>query len=286
MDILKAEIERKKRQLDKNKDLLAPNKKYFKRGDLSARQEEEYWAKHQRLVKDPSKSEENNENHDSDGEDHKKKEEEKGTKIMPRKDVIRRLRERKEPILLFGETDHDAFERLKKLEASEPDFNIGGGYANDFKAAMDQVDQDYLNEMMTSSSSSSSKSTVLVKDDGTTKEDIEKMKEILGKGNSDTDQEIILKYLKFILKEWGDDINKKSEEEKRSLKGKVGSAMHAQTVSYMKPMFRKLKSKTMQEDILECLVGIIAYMLDRNYIRVIFLFIEIQALNPQTRHTV
>ena len=38
--------------------------------------------------------------------------------------VIRRLRERNEPILLFGETDHEAFERLKKLEASEPDFNI------------------------------------------------------------------------------------------------------------------------------------------------------------------
>ena len=38
--------------------------------------------------------------------------------------VIRRLRERNEPILLFGETEHEAFERLKKLEASEPDFNI------------------------------------------------------------------------------------------------------------------------------------------------------------------
>ena len=46
-----------------------------------------------------------------------------------------------------------------------------------------------------------------------------------------------------MLKEWGNDINKKSEEEKRSLKGKVGSAMHAQTVTYMKPMFRKLKSR-------------------------------------------
>lgn len=265
MDILKAEIERKKRQLDKNKDLLAPNKKYFKRGDLSARQEEEYWAKHQRLIKDPSRLAENGESHDSEGEDHKKKEEEKGTKIMPRKDVIRRLRERNEPILLFGETEHEAFERLKKLEASEPDFNIGGG-ANDFKAAMDQVDQEYFNEIM-SSSDSSSKPTVSVKDDGTTKEDIEKMKEILGKGDSDKDQEIILKYLKFILKEWGDDINRKSEEEKRSLKGKVGSAMHAQTVSYMKPMFRKLKSRTMQEDILECLVGIIGYMLYRDYIK-------------------
>ena len=38
---------------------------------------------------------------------------------------------------------------------------------------MDQVDQDYFAEMMKSSSSSESQSTVSVKDDGTTKEDIE-----------------------------------------------------------------------------------------------------------------
>ena len=38
---------------------------------------------------------------------------------------------------------------------------------------MDQVDQDYYAEMMKSSSSSESQSTVSIKDDGTTKEDIE-----------------------------------------------------------------------------------------------------------------
>ena len=38
---------------------------------------------------------------------------------------------------------------------------------------MDQVDQDYFAEMMKSSSGSESQSTVSVKDDGTTKEDIE-----------------------------------------------------------------------------------------------------------------
>ena len=50
MDLIKAEIERKKRQLQKNSDILAPNKKYFKRGDLAAKQEDEYWRKHERLI--------------------------------------------------------------------------------------------------------------------------------------------------------------------------------------------------------------------------------------------
>lgn len=37
--------------------------------------------------------------------------------------VIRRLREFNEPILLFGEAEYGAFVRLKKLESAEPDFS-------------------------------------------------------------------------------------------------------------------------------------------------------------------
>ena len=45
MDFLKAEIERKKRQIQE-KNVLQPQKKYFKRGDLAAVQEAEYLAKY------------------------------------------------------------------------------------------------------------------------------------------------------------------------------------------------------------------------------------------------
>lgn len=45
MDFLKAEIERKKRQIS-DKNVLQPEKKYFKRGDLVAVQEQEYLAKY------------------------------------------------------------------------------------------------------------------------------------------------------------------------------------------------------------------------------------------------
>lgn len=44
MDFLKAEIERKKRQISE-KNVMQPEKKYFKRGDLVAVQEKEYLAK-------------------------------------------------------------------------------------------------------------------------------------------------------------------------------------------------------------------------------------------------
>lgn len=38
--------------------------------------------------------------------------------------MIRRLRERSEPVRLFGESDYDAYQRLKKLEILEPEIKV------------------------------------------------------------------------------------------------------------------------------------------------------------------
>lgn len=43
--------------------------------------------------------------------------------MLPRHEVIRRLRERGEPILLFGESEIEAFKRLRKCEILEPEVN-------------------------------------------------------------------------------------------------------------------------------------------------------------------
>ena len=51
MDFLKAEIARKKRQMEST-SLIAPDKKYFKRGDLAAQQEQEYLEKHKPKTKE------------------------------------------------------------------------------------------------------------------------------------------------------------------------------------------------------------------------------------------
>lgn len=42
---------------------------------------------------------------------------------LPRHEVIKRLRERNEPILLFGESEIEAFKRLRKCEILEPEVN-------------------------------------------------------------------------------------------------------------------------------------------------------------------
>lgn len=43
--------------------------------------------------------------------------------MLCRQEVIRRLRERGEPILLFGESEVEAFKRLRKSEILEPEIN-------------------------------------------------------------------------------------------------------------------------------------------------------------------
>lgn len=46
MNFLKAEIERKRKQLQE-KQVVGPDKKYFKRGDLLQKEKEEYFKRHQ-----------------------------------------------------------------------------------------------------------------------------------------------------------------------------------------------------------------------------------------------
>ncbi|ENN82412.1 hypothetical protein HUJ04_008212 [Dendroctonus ponderosae] len=45
--------------------------------------------------------------------------------IVPRQEVINKLRDRGEPILLFGESEIDACKRLRKCELLEPEVNRG-----------------------------------------------------------------------------------------------------------------------------------------------------------------
>lgn len=52
---------------------------------------------------------------------------------------MRLLRERNQPIWLFGESDYDAFQRLKRVQLLEPESK---GLRNDLLTAMDKVDDD------------------------------------------------------------------------------------------------------------------------------------------------
>ncbi|CAH1784066.1 unnamed protein product [Owenia fusiformis] len=269
MDFLKAEIERKKKQLQKS-EVLKGDKKYFKRGELAAKQEEEYWQKHKRYKTEhptPSVSRLQDEEKADSGSDT-----ESGLQL-PRKEVKRRLRERGEPIRLFGESDLEAYQRLKKLEILAPEINKG--FRNDLKAAMDKVDADYLTEIIKTGSEQQTSNAydVKVKDEGVTEEDLKVWCQELG-DDDDKGQEILLKYFKYILYLWGCELNRRQDAVKKSTKGKLASALQSQTLEYLRPLFVSLKTKSTDKDILHSLMLIVKEMLQRQYLKANDLYYE------------
>ncbi|XP_046643434.1 pre-mRNA-splicing factor 18-like [Daphnia pulicaria] len=272
MDFLKAEMERKRKMLQ-DKDIMPSTKKYFRRGDLVAKEKEEYIKKHANSFavklsdgQGPSRI--------ADNEGGVLEEDGVTVAVLPRKEVIRRLRDRNEPIILYGESDIEAFRRLRKLEISEPEINRG--LRNDFQEAMERVDEAYLNDILATKKDEDDQS-----DDGSSKpkagdvkviadaisyEEILELSKDLGKGNGDLDLKIISQLLRLLLQIWGQKLNSRPEAEKRSVKGKRASATYGQTQQYLKPLFKKLRNKSIQDDILDSLTIIVGHLLDRNYV--------------------
>jgi pre-mRNA-splicing factor 18 len=122
---IRAEIERKRKNVE-SMNVLLPEKKCFRRGDLEAKHEEAYWKNYY------LKSDGNSTKASSSTDDTTEKATTVNEKLQlpPRTDVIKKLRERNQPIRLFGETDTDTCRRLRLLETTEPELK---GQRNDFK---------------------------------------------------------------------------------------------------------------------------------------------------------
>ncbi|KAJ8894615.1 hypothetical protein PR048_007279 [Dryococelus australis] len=67
---------------------------------------------------------------------------------------------------------------------------------------------------------------------------------------------------------WGNRLNSRVGTEKMAVRGKLACATYTQTQVYLKPLLRKLKTKSLPEDILDSLTEITSFMLERDYIRV------------------
>ncbi|XP_051512139.1 pre-mRNA-splicing factor 18-like isoform X2 [Myxocyprinus asiaticus] len=239
MDMLKEEIARK-RKLIEEKDLVDDTKKYFKRADLARKEEEDYFRRCG--YKLDMQEEEALPSTSSNPMLELELTEEKLPMTLSRQEVIRRLKERGEPILLFGESDYDAFQRLRKIEILAPEVNKG--LRNDLKAAMDQIDQQYLNEIVGGDGAErDTQHDLKVHEENTTIEELEALGASLGTIDDVRDMDIIVKVLRFLLGVWAKDLNSREDHVKRSVKGKVASATQKQTESYLKPLFRKLRNK-------------------------------------------
>lgn len=160
---------------------------------------------------------------------------------------------------------------------------------------MEKVDQDYLDAIISSqnNSDSTNDNKCPIKDPMEVYEEIQEEAINLGKRNAALDMEVIMKFLQvmafsyficllafcrripiviscfqLLLTMWNNQLNSLSPAEKTGTKGKLAMATYNQTQIYLKPLFRKLKSKKLPEDILDSLTTIVKHLLDRNYIMV------------------
>jgi len=225
---LRAEIERKRKNVE-SMNVLLPERKCFRRGDLEAKHEEAYWKNYY------LKSDDNSSKASSSIDDTNEKATALNEKfqLSSRTDVIKKLRERNQPIRLFGESDLDSYRRLRLLETTEPELK---GQRNDFKVAMDKIDREYLALILHANNPSRSEETNTDdKDDETevgppipnqpeeVKEDsgydlpdiIEQIK-TTRKGNRAYDCQVVLNYFKFILKKWSQELTLRELDEKKN----------------------------------------------------------------------
>lgn len=268
-----AEMERKRKQLESNK--VTAKKKYFKRGELSAAIAEENEKKEKEKLKEKGLLSEHKKD-DEDESDYIKnlikpisEKSEQKYKEVSKAELIRRLREKGEPIKLFGETHEEACQRLRVIEMTSTDDDRG--LRNDFKAAMDRLDQAYVDRLMSSKESGGEGSRnardVQLPRNVLTAEEVTSLVRDMSGDNMEVDSKGVLEYFRWICHIWGQALNDRPTEEKVTLDGKLNSAQFEQTMDYMKPLFRKLRSVSLSLDILNSLTVIVQFLLQREYVK-------------------
>ncbi|KAJ3121627.1 mRNA splicing protein prp18 [Nowakowskiella sp. JEL0407] len=187
-------------------------------------------------------------------------------KISP-EEVIKRLRARLEPIRLFAESDSHRLRRLKLLESKD---ESSDGQQNDFRKALEksaeQANLDYLK-----------KKSGVVEDFDSIKK---KQKELednsvdtsiisfeLFEKDPDLNIKLVRIYFKRLIKEWEKDLNERSDEEKRTAEWKNAAAIQQQSIHYMKPFFRQLKSRSVPPDVMARISEICGYLQEREYLK-------------------
>ena len=191
------------------------------------------------------------------------------TSSIPRAEVIRRLRERSEPIILFGETEHESMNRLKQLEMRSPEGS--SGLQNDFLKAIERLDREYIESLVihpTGDTHGAQSRDVAVTSSEFTYAEVQSLSKELNP-HRDTGMECgtILNVLQFLMASWGRELNCRSSSVKASFEGKKKSAIYRQTISYMQPLLRNLRKKRVSSDILCALKKICIHLMELEYIK-------------------
>ncbi|THV02775.1 Prp18-domain-containing protein [Dendrothele bispora CBS 962.96] len=261
MDGLLAEVASKRKALES--DTQRP-KKYMRRGEIERlREEEEQKCKAEKEAQEAAARQEREATSarstmspspvvDSDGGPVAE-----SSFNISNEETIRRLRAKGQPIRLFAESDKDRRLRLRALELIEEKGHDQKAGQNDFKKALEDV-ENLERELKNKSSKGKKKGDTELVNGGVL--DLE-----LVKTDPDKLYPLIYYALKRVLKEWAEAMDERPEHIKHTNQGKLAAATQVQSAEYLKPLFKQLKSRASRFYVLVRIAEIVHYMQKRQY---------------------
>lgn len=194
-------------------------------------------------------------------------------KLLPVKEVMRRLRKYGEPITLFGEDPKTRQVRLRKYEADEVgrlndnDLALQDGHQgrNVFldhtysrnPADDESEDEDEKAAAQTGNAVSSPRAAQKGEKGAKQKRKWEEL----------TDEMKCYKFWKRLLREWAAVLSQRSDDLKRSVKGKLATKTQKQCKDYMRSFFKICKKRQIPKSILDHTVKIVEFSLQREYVK-------------------
>ena len=194
--------------------------------------------------------------------------------VLPRAEVIRRLRYLKQPITLFGEDDDMRLERIKallKAGVTDPDTELMEGQRNDFLMDLTDMKKKERSGFLENRRSRNSNSNSDKKkeknggqdrgDDGGTgpvdlgagdhvgdyeSSDLENDKDskrMKADFNELCDEDKILVFFKKLLQEWAQELEERPDTQKRTSRGKSSVATFKQCARYLNPLFKLCRKR-------------------------------------------
>jgi pre-mRNA-splicing factor 18 len=253
----KAEIERKRKHQENMQQRLGNSSKYVKRSDLERIREEEYWKKQAEKDRkeDPMKilykflPRETKETKDFE------------TVQLEPSQISARLRKKGLPVRLFGETDQDRMKRLRQVESQEE--KVGH---TPFASFVDGANKG-LDEDMVKDQAAKSEEKYAVEINEMSVIDTTGISIDLFKNDPEFCYSLVSTFLKRLQAEWGLYLQNRSDDEKQSREGKLHSAVHAQTIEHLRPLYKRLKKRDLKEDVMERIVDMCYYVQLREYIK-------------------
>ncbi|KAJ2782285.1 hypothetical protein H4R18_002367 [Coemansia javaensis] len=181
-------------------------------------------------------------------------------------EVVKRLRARGEPVRLFGESDEQRRRRLRQLELTE---ETTDGQQNEFRRVLAQVEAGAMLDDL--------RRQARMGDDEAERrrqkhallaaQDVSDISPELVRTDMERLHSLVYVYLKRLLYEWDDYLAGRPEDERRSPEGKMAAATQRQSAEYLKPLFRSLKQRRLQADVMSRIAEIARHMIDREYMR-------------------